>query len=129
MQADELEELLEHARRHNAANGITGALIYADGVFLQILEGEKHTVQALMEKIAKDFRHETVTVLKQATIPSAVFSDWEMAYVSATPQQIAEWAGLGGATATPDVVTGMRLEPRMATRVAEKILAILKSKP
>ena len=129
MQHDELQELLVHARRNNAAKGISGALIYADGVFLQILEGEMQAVQTLMARIATDYRHETVTVLKEGPIPSAAFIDWEMAYVSATPRQVAEWAGLGGTTATPDVVTGMRSEPRRATQVAEKILAVLTSKP
>jgi Sensors of blue-light using FAD len=41
MQTDDLQELLDRSRRSNAAKGITGALIYAEGSFLQILEGDK----------------------------------------------------------------------------------------
>ncbi len=129
MQMDELEEILEHARNSNAEKGITGALIYVDGVFLQILEGDMEAVQALMEKIAKDFRHETVTVLKQGAVDAAAFSDWDMAYVSATPQQVAEWAGLSGTTAIPEVLTDMRQDSRRASQVAESILAMLVSRP
>jgi hypothetical protein len=129
MQMDELEELLEHARRSNAEKGITGALIYVDGVFLQILEGDMETVQELMGKISKDFRHETVTVLKEGAIPSAAFSDWEMAYVSATQEQVAEWAGLSGTIAIPEILTDMRQDPRRATQVAASILSVLVSKP
>ena len=47
MQADDLEYLLAHARRHNAAKEITGALVYADGVFLQILEGDSASVRCV----------------------------------------------------------------------------------
>jgi len=129
MQMDDLEEILEHARHSNAEKGITGALLYVDGVFLQVLEGEMEAVQTLMEKIAKDFRHETVTVLKQGPIETTAFSDWDMAYVSATPKQVAEWAGLSGTTAIPDVLTDMRQDSRRASQVAESILAMLASRP
>jgi hypothetical protein len=129
MQMDDLEELLEHARSCNAEKGITGALIYVDGVFLQILEGEMETVQELMGKISKDFRHETVTVLKEGAIASAAFSDWEMAYVSATREQVAEWAGLSGTIAIPEILTDLRQDPRRATQVAASILSVLVSKP
>jgi hypothetical protein len=129
MQRDELEELLEHARSSNAEKGITGALVYVDGVFLQILEGEPEAVQELMGKISKDFRHETVIVLKEEAIPFASFSDWEMAYVSATREQVAEWAGLSGTIAIPEIVTDLRQDPRRATQVAKSILSVLLSRP
>ena len=67
MQVDELEDILEQAQSNNSRNGITGALVYIDGSFLQILEGEKDRVQTLMQKISKDFRHETVSVLHVAS--------------------------------------------------------------
>jgi hypothetical protein len=129
MQRDELEELLEHARSSNAEKGITGALVYVDGVFLQVLEGELDTVRELMEKISKDYRHETVTVLKEGATPAASFSDWEMAYVSATRQQVAEWAGLSGTIAIPEILADMRQDPRRATQLAKSILSVLLSRP
>ncbi|MCU0919418.1 MAG: BLUF domain-containing protein [Burkholderiaceae bacterium] len=129
MQMDELEELLEHARTSNAEKGITGALVYVDGVFLQVLEGELDTVRELMEKISKDYRHETVTVLKEGATPAASFSDWEMAYVSATRQQVAEWAGLSGTIAIPEILADMRQDPRRATQLAKSILSVLLSRP
>lgn len=129
MQSDELEEILQHARGSNATKGITGALIYVDGVFLQILEGETDTVQELMARISKDVRHETVTVLKQGEISSAIFSDWKMAYVSATPQQVAEWAGLSGTIAIPEILTDMRQDPQRTAQLAAGILSVLTAGP
>jgi len=125
MQADDLEYLLAHARRHNAEKGITGALVYADGVFLQILEGDSTSVKALMGKILQDVRHETVTVFREGEIAAAVFSDWDMAYVSATPAQVAQWAGLSGAVEIPEILTDIRHDPQRAARVAQSILAYL----
>ena len=126
---DDLEELLEQARGSNAANGITGALVYVDGVFLQILEGSREAIQDLMARISNDVRHETVTILKQAEIPRAIFVDWKMAYVSATAEQIAKWAGLSGTTAIPDILTDIRNDPFKATQVAESILSALHANP
>ena len=129
MQMEDLEEILEQARRSNGSKGITGALVYVDGVFLQILEGDPEAVQELMARISGDVRHETVTVLKQGIVPTAIFSDWKMAYVSATAQQVAKWAGLSGTTAIPDILTDIRNDPFKATQVAESILSVLAVEP
>ena len=128
MQMDDLEEILQHARSSNARKGITGALVYVDGVFLQILEGDTEIVQELMATISRDVRHETITVLKQGEIPAAIFKDWKMAYVSATPEQVAKWAGLSGITAIPDILSDMRNDPLKATQVAQSILSVLANK-
>jgi hypothetical protein len=40
MTGDELLELLDQSRRDNAAVGITGLLLHADGSFMQTIEGE-----------------------------------------------------------------------------------------
>ncbi len=125
MQMDDLEEILDQARDRNATQQITGALVYVDGTFLQVLEGEAALVKALMAAIALDVRHETVTILKEAEIPAPIFSDWRMAYVSATPEQVAQWAGLPGTTAIPDILDNMRRDPHKAAQVAQSILSVL----
>ena len=127
MQMDELEEILEHARNSNAAKGITGALVYVEGVFLQVLEGGIDDLRDLMGRISKDMRHETVTVLREGESPSAIFSDWTMAYVSATSEQVAKWAGLSASTDIPKVLTDMRQDPHRAMQVAQSILSVLAS--
>jgi hypothetical protein len=125
MQMDELEDILEHAQASNPDHGITGALVYADGFFLQILEGEREAVQDLMARIAKDLRHETIAVLQAAEVPQAAFADWKMAYVSATPAQVAQWAGLTASTQLPDVWVDLRQDPSKAAVLTQSILAVL----
>ena len=126
MQLDDLEDILEHARIWNATVGITGALVYADGVFLQILEGDRVKVQALMMKIMADLRHETVIVLRECEIPFALFGSWQMAYVSATPAQVAAWAGLSIAPGTDEAYSSIGEDPHRAEQFAQSILALLK---
>ncbi len=129
MQADELEDILEQARARNTESGITGALVYVDGVFLQILEGEAGKVQDLMGRISKDLRHRTVTVVLENTVAAATFSDWKMAYVSATPEQVAEWAGLSGFTDIPTMLNDLRAETQRTMQLTDGILAVLSSRP
>jgi hypothetical protein len=125
MQTDDLEELLEQARANNITNGITGALIYADGVFLQILEGDKTNVQHLLAKIRRDLRHETITVLRESEIPSATFGSWKMAFVSATREQVARWAGFSAVTATSETQDDNGQERLRIAQFAQDILALL----
>jgi hypothetical protein len=129
MQSDDLEDILENARESNLEAGITGALVYIDGFFLQILEGEAQALQALMARITKDVRHEAVTVLKQGEIAASLFSDWSMAYLSATAEEVARWAGLSSTTAVSDVLTDMRRDPTRVMQVADSILSILAAEP
>jgi Sensors of blue-light using FAD len=125
MQSDELEDLLESAQFANAGEGITGALVYADGHFLQILEGDQGRLEPLMRRISKDLRHENVVVLLAGEVPAASFSDWSMAYVSASPEQVARWAGLGDAVRLPEVWETVRHNPDRTTQMARRILALL----
>ena len=126
MQATDLEALLVQARSRNGTVGITGALVYAEGTFLQILEGERHALEDLMAAIRRDVRHEAVTVLREGEVPSAVFGGWGMAYVSATPEQVARWAGLGDVTGPAALATDPGRDAQRTARFAQDILALLR---
>jgi hypothetical protein len=125
MQTGDLEELLDHARRSNAAKGITGALVYAEGIFLQILEGDKVRVQELMAKIQRDVRHGGVIILREGEVPEAIFGSWKMAFVSATPQQVANWAGLSVANGTIESLSDAAEEQSRTAQFAQDILSLL----
>jgi len=112
-------------RKKNVVRGITGALVYSDGVFLQILEGDRANVQQLMVKILQDLRHGTVTVLQEGEIACAVFGRWQMAYVSATAEQVAAWAGIGVAAEGHEMVSSSGQDPHRAAQFAQSILALL----
>jgi hypothetical protein len=82
-------------------------------------------VQELMIKILADLRHETVIVLRECEIPCAVFASWQMAYVSATPAQVAAWAGLSVAAGTHEVHNSRGEDLHRAEQFAQSILALL----
>ncbi|ABK45044.1 BLUF domain protein [Magnetococcus marinus MC-1] len=77
---DELIGILEVSRTHNQSKGITGILLYANGNFLQLLEGEKKDVDALYEKITQDKRHRGCIKLFAKDATSRLFPDWSMGF-------------------------------------------------
>jgi hypothetical protein len=125
MSLADLEEILADARTGNERRNVTGILVYVDGVFLQILEGEEETLRCLLRSIASDSRHTAMKVFHEAEIDGPTFKNWRMAYLSASPHQMAIWAGLEG-TATIDSVLGdMHREPHLASRLAANLLRAL----
>ena len=77
--------LLAHARERNAALGITGVLIYypESGEIVQVLEGPKAAVLALLERLRADPRHRRIVVHFEATIRDRDLGTWPMGFLSA----------------------------------------------
>lgn len=84
----ELAHLLAKSRSNNLKNGITGMLLYADGSFFQVLEGEPERVDRLFEAIRSDRRHKNVTIIIREPIARRSFGDWTMGYADIAPQEV-----------------------------------------
>lgn len=73
-----LAGILLDARRCNARDNITGALICRGDLFLQLLEGPKREVEACYTRICADDRHVDAQRLVQSTIKTRLFPGWAM---------------------------------------------------
>lgn len=82
---NELAELLAVARRNNAQLGISGMLLYLDGNFLQVLEGNEPDVRRLFATIGQDVRHRGLIVLLSQSIETRAFPDWSMGFFHPEP--------------------------------------------
>jgi hypothetical protein len=80
MNNDELLSLLQQSRKNNLELGITGMLLYMKGHFMQMLEGEKSTVQQLYEEIVVDDRHRDVYKIMAGEIEKRNFDNWSMGF-------------------------------------------------
>ena len=80
MKPEDIQNILESARRFNFKNNITGCLLYHNDEFLQILEGEKDVVQKLYASIKKDERHSAVMLLNEDEKKERFFPQWNMAF-------------------------------------------------
>ena len=77
---ESLARLLELAREHNAMRGITGMLLYQNGSYMQMLEGDEAAVRELFGKVAADSRHRLVKEVASGKLPKRHFEDWSMGF-------------------------------------------------
>lgn len=73
-----LSGILLDARRCNERDGVTGALVCRNDVYLQLLEGADEKVHATYERIRRDDRHVDPKQLVNRSVPSRIFGDWAM---------------------------------------------------
>lgn len=97
------------ARRNNARDGITGALICRADLYLQLLEGPAAAIDALFGRIAGDDRHLDVEPLVSGPVAARLFPAWDMLDDPArswlwSPREVADGAV---AAASPDVIVGV----------------------
>ena len=76
----DLDELLMVSRKNNKKVGITGMLLYHEGVFFQVLEGQEDRVKSLYDFIKLDKRHHSARVIRKGSLSCRLFPDWSMAY-------------------------------------------------
>lgn len=83
--AKDISNILETACNFNKKSGVSGCLIYHNHRFLQILEGDKTTVEELYLNIKKDTRHSDVTLLYNSFTRERTFSKWSMSFIDLSP--------------------------------------------
>ena len=106
-----LAEILAVAGERNAVVGITGVLIFGEGIFLQILEGPKDAVTALLVTIGRDQRHRDMKVFYEAEETERAFGNWRMAYISPDPTELARWTGLHNMTSLVELREEIKRQP------------------
>jgi hypothetical protein len=85
-QTEALMSILETSRSRNAAAGLTGALMFNEQRFVQILEGEKDAVEETFARIKRDARHTAITVIARGAERRRLFPGWTMAFVGRSRQ-------------------------------------------
>jgi hypothetical protein len=122
MNSTDLEQILVDARTGNEARNVTGALVYVDGVFLQILEGEREVLKSLLESIRADTRHESMKVFHEAEIPERSFSDWRMGYLSPDVADMSRWTGLEGTETIDALLDHVHRDAEHVPKILVRIL-------
>ncbi len=90
----ELVDLLDRARAKNSSLGITGMLLYVEGSFLQVLEGEPHAVEELFDVISGDPRHGGVVTIIHEPIAKRDFGEWSMGLADISADDLDSIVGL-----------------------------------
>lgn len=108
MTVQDLEEILAVSRARNALAGITGLLMYRDGIFLQCLEGNEGAVRDTYARILRDSRHHRVLHLIEERMDRRSFPDWAMEF--RRPDMPWEAALIEGRQAPAGVMQAMLVE-------------------
>ncbi len=93
MTTDQLIDILKIARRNNSARNVTGMLLYSEGSFIQVLEGESEDVDATFAKIQNDGRHKGILKLIEKPIDQRNFADWSMGFAEISTDKAKEIEG------------------------------------
>ncbi|MDX2265562.1 MAG: BLUF domain-containing protein [Hyphomicrobiales bacterium] len=119
----ELSNILHIARANNARDGVTGALICREDLYLQLLEGPRDKVTAAFAKINRDERHTEVTPLIACDVGARLFPEWAMRDDPAKSWMwTADEVRAGAvASATPDDVRGVFVRLAGETRPRLKL--------
>jgi len=104
----ELVDLLAFARKFNEQNDLTGMLLYVDGSFFQILEGDPKTLHDLYFRIERDTRHTHVIKLIETPIQERAFSEWSMGFAKVTRADLATIPGLNDFFGRGSVFTDLK---------------------
>ena len=89
----DLIALLKESRHFNRRHDITGMLLYIQGKFIQVLEGEKETVLELYGRIVTDSRHHRASVIVEGESGKRIFKDWSMGFRRITEQEALHLGG------------------------------------
>jgi hypothetical protein len=125
MARTDLEQMLRESRLRNTRRDITGVLVFSNGVFLQVLEGEREDVEDLMESIQRDPRHRDIKVIQEEEIDRRAFPTWRMAYLSPRAEDVSAWTGLEGAASVESVLATLRSDPDRIPRVLTGLVEAL----
>ncbi len=80
--AEVLSVILRQSQANNPRCGVTGALCFSGGIFLQVLEGGRGAVSRVYHRIASDPRHRDVELLSYQDIAERRFAGWSMGRVN-----------------------------------------------
>ena len=110
----EIDKIIATSRRNNLRDGVTGALLYSRGHFVQVLEGPRAMLITKLACIEMDVRHSDFKMLDFGPISTNAFPNWPMAF--------------SGTSATQGPLVGRMLERATVypTEVCKSLTAFLK---
>jgi hypothetical protein len=101
------DSILRKAHSSNAQDDITGVLCEGQGMYLQVLEGERGRVTRLYSRIFADPRHTGLELLHCESITERRYRGWSMARVSLSdvdPKTRIDWPEFDPYSASGELV-------------------------
>ncbi|OBX19998.1 hypothetical protein A9995_05530 [Erythrobacter sp. QSSC1-22B] len=84
--SDDVFRIIETSARNNPSRNVTGFLIFHQGRFLQLVEGEAQALDGLLEVLKRDPRHYGLTVHYREPALTRCFPNWRMRRLGSSAQ-------------------------------------------
>ncbi len=84
--SDDVFRIIETSARNNPSRDVTGFLIFHQGRFLQLVEGEGQALDELLEVLKRDPRHSDLTVHYREPATHRCFPNWRMRRLGAAAE-------------------------------------------
>lgn len=72
--------VLDSCARHDRSSGLTGALLFNESFFVQVMEGDATALSAKMWSLAEDKRHSLMVIMAAGCVPKRSFLTWSVGY-------------------------------------------------
>lgn len=105
----EIDRILQIAQVRNAAAGVTGALMFNERKFTQVLEGDESAVRDIMHSIERDPRHSDIVILATGAVPHRSFTSWSMAFAGTSEVAKAHYQQFVADRLLQKAMTGQKL--------------------
>jgi hypothetical protein len=98
---DDLLDILTASRANNTCQHLTGMLLYGEGAFIQVLEGEADMLTQTYRAIEADSRHYNLIKMASGTIKKRNFAEWAMGFKAVNADELAEFDSYINPTGKP----------------------------
>ena len=90
---DELLDILVVSRKNNLQRNLTGMLLYGEGTFIQVLEGEPDVLEETYMKIMADNRHKNIVKMIEGNTTERNFAGWAMGFKAVNATELSKFEG------------------------------------
>ena len=80
LSSSNLEDLFQFVVETNTTLNISGVLLHNNNFFLQVLEGDKDSIQDLFAKIRRDQRHHELLLILNQKVENRIFNNYEATF-------------------------------------------------
>jgi len=74
----EVFDIIRQSSLRNPQRGITGFLVFTNGLFFQYVEGSAPALDTLLDDLSRDPRHHSITILYRRPLAERAFPGWKM---------------------------------------------------
>ena len=94
LSSEDLLTILEKCNENNPLLGLTGMLIYGNGMFIQSVEGDEKIVKNTISKISSDARHKDFKILSEEITEQRLYDEFNMGFERLTEHSLSNITSL-----------------------------------